>query len=67
MPVPFVIDNLSHRLADTLNELLAQSAALLGAIKLLAEQFAKDRQTSRPARSLKREDLDLVCYEYLTA
>jgi len=25
MPVPFVIDNLSHRLADTLNELLRQS------------------------------------------
>jgi hypothetical protein len=25
MPVPFVLDNLSHRLAETLNELLAQS------------------------------------------
>jgi hypothetical protein len=26
MPLPFVIDNLAHRLVDTLNDLLGQSA-----------------------------------------
>ena len=26
MPIPFVLDNQQHRLADALNELLAQSA-----------------------------------------
>ncbi len=27
MPLPFVIDNLAHRLVDTLKDLLGQSAA----------------------------------------
>ncbi|MBY0526965.1 MAG: hypothetical protein K2R98_26465 [Gemmataceae bacterium] len=27
MPIPFVIDNQQHRMADALNELLAQSVA----------------------------------------
>ena len=29
MPLPFVIDNLAHRLVDTLNDLLGQSAGKL--------------------------------------
>ncbi len=40
--------------------------AWLGAIGALAEQFAKDRQTSQPARRLSRQELDLICYEFLT-
>jgi hypothetical protein len=41
--------------------------ALLGAIAALADQFAKDRPGRQPANCLKRAELDLICYEYLTA
>ena len=40
--------------------------ALLGVIGGPAELFATDRPNLQPARRLKREDPNLICYEYLT-
>jgi hypothetical protein len=42
-------------------------SALLSTVGVLADQFAKDRPPSLKVRHLKREDLDLICYEYLSA
>ena len=41
--------------------------ALLSTVGVLADQFAKDRQPTTNVRRLKREDLELICYEYLSA
>src|SRR5208337_760409 len=41
--------------------------ALLSAVCVLADQFAKDRQPSTSLNRLERNDLDLICYEYLSA
>jgi hypothetical protein len=40
---------------------------LLAEIGDLAAQFAKERPAGVVADRLKREDLDLICYEYLSA
>lgn len=40
---------------------------LLSAIGILADQFGKDRQPATNFRRLAREDLELICYEYLSA
>jgi hypothetical protein len=40
---------------------------LISAVCVLADQFAKDRQPSRNLNRLERNDLDLICYEYLSA
>ena len=42
-------------------------AELLSSVGLLADQFAKDRQPASSAKRLERADLDLICYEYLSA
>jgi len=41
-------------------------AALLAAVAAMAEQFAKDRPTNGRAGSTRREDLELICFEYVT-
>jgi hypothetical protein len=41
-------------------------SALLSSVGGLADQFAKERQPSMSLNRLKREDLDLICYEYLS-
>ena len=40
---------------------------LLSAVCVLADQFAKDRQPSTSLNRLERNDLDLICHEYLSA
>jgi len=42
-------------------------AELLSSVGLLADQFAKDRQPTTSVKRLERVDLDLICYEYLSA
>ena len=40
---------------------------LLSEIGVLADHFSKDRQPSTSVKRLERADLDLICYEYLSA
>jgi hypothetical protein len=40
--------------------------AMLASIAILSEEFSKDRPTSEPQAALRREDLALVCFEYVT-
>jgi hypothetical protein len=40
---------------------------LLSAICVLADRFAKDRYPAASFKRFAREDLDLICYEYLSA
>ena len=40
---------------------------LLSAIGILADQFGKDRQPAGNVKRIARENLILVCYEYLSA
>ncbi len=42
-------------------------AGLLSSVGLLADQFAKDRQLTTSVKRLERVELDLICYEYLSA
>jgi hypothetical protein len=42
-------------------------ASLLASVSVLADQFGKERQTSKNSKNLKRDDLHLICYEYLSA
>jgi len=42
-------------------------AALLSEIGSLAEQFKKDRPTTTDVKRLRREDLELICFEYVSA
>ena len=42
-------------------------AGLLAAVAQLAEQFGKERPTAGGAPRLRREDLDLICSEFVTA
>ncbi len=39
---------------------------LLAAVGALADEFTKDRPTSEPAAPLRAEDLELICFEYVT-
>ena len=39
---------------------------LLAAVDVLAHEFAKDRPTSERLATVRREDLDLICFEYVT-
>ncbi len=41
-------------------------AALLAAVGILAEEFAKDRPMRRTDRCHAAEDLELICFEYVT-
>ncbi len=40
--------------------------ALLAAVLTMAEQFGKDRPTVGGTKRLRREDLELICFEYLS-
>ena len=40
---------------------------LLSAVGVLADQFAKDRHPATSVKRFARADLNLVCYEYLSA
>ena len=40
--------------------------SLLAAVAVLAAEFAKDRPTSERLATVRREDLDLICFEYVT-
>jgi hypothetical protein len=40
---------------------------LVSAVAELAEQFGKARPTADARTRLSREDLELICFEYLTA
>ena len=42
-------------------------AELLAAIGVLADQFAKDRHPATSVKRFTREDLNLICYEYVSA
>ena len=41
--------------------------SLLAAVTVLADEFAKDRSASGPAAAIRREDLELICFEYVTS
>lgn len=41
-------------------------AALLTAVGILAGEFGKERPSSRPTSAVQREDLELICFEYVT-
>jgi hypothetical protein len=41
-------------------------SSLLAAVSVLADEFAKDRPTNGPAAIIRREDLELICFEYVT-
>jgi hypothetical protein len=40
--------------------------ALLAAVLTMAEQFGKDRSTTAGLKRLRREGLELICFDYLT-
>ena len=40
--------------------------ALLAAVGLLAEEFGKGQPPVEGGESIRREDLELICYEYVT-
>lgn len=40
--------------------------ALLTAVSLLAEEFGKERPSAGTASAIRREDLELICFEYVT-
>jgi hypothetical protein len=40
--------------------------ALLAAVSVLAEEFAKERPASQTTGVTRHEDLDLICFEYVT-
>ena len=42
-------------------------AALVEGVVLLSEQFGKQRAEDSPTRRLSREDLELVCFEYVSS
>ncbi len=42
-------------------------ATLVEKVALLAEQFGKQRATDGAVRRLRREDLELICFEYVSA
>ena len=39
---------------------------LVEAVHTLSEQFGKEKPTQGPAKRLTRDDLELICYEYLS-
>ncbi len=41
-------------------------ASMLASIAVLADEFSKDRPASPVTSSLRREDLTLICFEYVT-
>jgi len=41
-------------------------ATLVGEVAALAEQFGKELADSGSGRQLRREDLKLICFEYVT-
>jgi superfamily II DNA or RNA helicase len=41
--------------------------ALVEAVHMMAEQFGKEKTAQGPTRRLTREDLELICYEYLSS
>ena len=43
------------------------SISLLSEIASLAEHFKKDRPTTADVKRLRREDLELICFEYVSA
>ena len=43
-----------------------EDASLLTAIGVLADQFSKERTTPESIGKTRREDLELVCFEYVT-
>jgi hypothetical protein len=40
---------------------------LVEAVFSLSEQFGKEKTSQAPTRRLNREDLELICYEYLAS
>jgi hypothetical protein len=40
--------------------------ALLATVLTMAEQFGKDRPTAAETKRLRREDLESICFEYVT-
>ncbi len=43
-----------------------EDTALVEEVVLLAEQFGKQKETDGTFRRLKREDLELICFDYVT-
>jgi hypothetical protein len=39
---------------------------LLSAVGILAEEFGKDRPSAGPTAAMNRENLELICFEYVT-
>ena len=44
-----------------------KKGSLLTAVSLLAEEFAKERPATDSSARTRREDLRLICFEYVTA
>ena len=40
--------------------------SLLAAVRVLSEEFAKERPTSDSTGATRQEDLELICFEYVT-
>ncbi|MFI5336603.1 MAG: hypothetical protein ACHQ5A_07455 [Opitutales bacterium] len=41
-------------------------AALVEEVVMLAEQFGKQRAADGPIKRVSREDLELICFEYVS-
>ena len=58
-----------HKKLRTTNDTWKQSrddAALVGEVAGLADEFAKERPSEESTQRLKAEDLQLICFEYVT-
>jgi hypothetical protein len=56
MRIPYVIDNQQHRLADVLNEVLAAHAVT----------EPESAYGGKVQVALRREDLHLICFDFLS-
>lgn len=69
MRIPYVIDNETHRLADVLNEVLAGHAGR--SLDVATAYFTVTESEATPysgeRKPIRREDLRLICFEFLSA
>ena len=59
-----------HKKLRQSNDQWSQSrddAVLIGDVASLAEEFSKGRPHAIESRDVRREDLELICFEYVTA
>lgn len=63
---PFVIDNQYYRFVDDAWSQTRDDGSLLAAVRVLADEFGKARPSRNPMTPIRREDLELICFEYIT-